>query len=888
MDSLNVVERCVYTHGEQAWRLAVTLMGNASDADDVVQQSLIIAWRKAGQIPPDDAWPWLAGIITREARNARRKRARRAHLPLTESVAMTETDLDRIDLHILIQRAMRRLPDDQREALLLTHIGGLTQAEAARALRVPLNTLKARVRRGMDALRERLKRDEGELGRCLTLMPVAMPAGGITVARATWVAGVQQYAAGAAAAAGVVKIKALAFGAAAVLGVAALVLWFIQDDMSLAPPDGQLAEIEDEYDRTPWPRDKQDKREKIASDQPERRPRGQNPEGVPGENVTGRPTRRPPAKGTDSDGDGAGRTPGAGDGENSRRDAPGEGTKEPARDNPAVATETTPVLWIKDWPPAADAEPRTKVLPSVANARFEQVWTDKETYSEVDRLQAVRDMPNGFPDVVPTIVAALQGDSLHCQAAAVEWVERESNHRALRELQEILFHKDTPHAMAKRLLHGMYRNPHWVSLKMWDYGLRTWLYAGKKGNTPLACSLIFEMGHVRGSLDNLETREENRERASLLLEAAAYIKLDVGDKVPHTDQLIRTMHLALASLCQAGYIDVRERDKVARSLRRSHATPNALMRIKRTYEFGASRWDTTAIDVETPRLVEIPLVILQDPDTTSNVWMPWMIELDLHFRCYLVDYRTWQADLEEAAQSGASKSVLCTAQVKKLCTQLVAMLADIGVDRFGLVAGGPYGPVADYLCRQQNSAVAFTALEAWPSFEMLDAYWRPLAENHREPKGAHAAEMLRIIHGQRQGASSSERLLAQEGQVYDWTREARQSTDSPIPIERFRILQFLRESDPHPMTLVAHYEFTGLSHPRDLLPQPMIRLARPYDTAMTGKHGDHSAWLRIYAQVGEYSLGWRGSSLWHDSATVFAEKLTELLEDKRVIPKRKK
>jgi hypothetical protein len=286
--------------------------------------------------------------------------------------------------------------------------------------------------------------------------------------------------------------------------------------------------------------------------------------------------------------------------------------------------------------------------------------------------------------------------------------------------------------------------------------------------------------------------------------------------------------------------------------------------------------------------VDIPLVILRDPDTTSDLWMSWMIELDLHYRCYLVDYRTWKADLEELARNGAAKSELCLAQVKKLSAQLVAMLADVGVDRFGLVAGGAYGPVADYLCRQENSPVAFTALEAWPSLEMLDSYWRPSAVGRGTPKGAHAAEMLRVIHGQRQGASSSERLLAQEGQVHDWTREAPHAADSPLPIERFRILQNLRVNDPHPMTLMAHYEFTAPTGARDIIRQPMISLARPYEELMRNKREYDTEWLKSYGQLRNYNLVWRGSSLWHDSATVFAEKLTELLEEKKVIPKRKK
>ncbi len=876
MDSLHVVERCVYAHGEQAWRLAVSLMGNASDADDVLQQSFIIAWRKAARFPPDDAWPWLAGIITREARNARRKRARRRHFPLTEAVAMTEPELDRTDLHILIQRALRRLPDDQREALLLTHIGGLTHAEAARSLRIPLNTLKARVRRGMDALRERLKRDEGELGRCLSLMPIAMPGGGMAAARVTWFAAVQQYAAVAAAGAGVVNVKLLAASAAVVLSAAALALWLLQDRPTINPPHVEVGEIEDHYTHTPWPRTEKGAARQGSTRGDERRGRRGTADGIPGEDDAGSPRRRPPTPGANSPAEDNAANDGAPQRANGPQpDTPATDETAREREDPAIANETTPVLWIADWPPSHVADRRARSTDAYFLSRFEQVW-DNADFNEVDRLQATRELPHGNAETLPHLLTALAGPGLSCRAAATEWVAAETDRRFLSSLEQSLFDKETAQAVREQLLRGLYRNPNWVDEAKWQRGLKEWLYADEKGNSALAAKLLFEMGHVRGSLDDLETRDENRRRAQLLLEAAEKIHLDVKEKVKHTDQVIRSMHLALASLCQGGYVERKERDKVEKALRSRYATPNALMRRKRTYEVNGGSWDVTTIDVESPRLVDLPLVILQDPDTTQEAWLPWLVELDLHFRCYLVDYQSWGQDLEAARNNRFPAKYQGARQVLHMADQLNGLLTALGLEKVGLIAHGVNGPLGFELSRRKASPIVFAALEAWPHFEALEAQWRS-----RE-KDPFAAEVLRAMHDDQQEVTALDRLQAAEGQVRHWMQtRARGADNSPFNTTPSEMLNFRRTHNPHPLMLVSHYDFLGGGK----LKTPAINLSYAfYPNSNSGRQ--YATWATLFDQQAR-SMDFQGSCLWKVSATVFAERLTELVEKHKLKPPQK-
>jgi RNA polymerase sigma-70 factor (ECF subfamily) len=63
-----------------------------------------------------------------------------------------------------VRAALRQLPDTQQEVLVLAYYGGLTQTALAERLRVPLGTVKARMRRGLIALRAVFAGDQSDAG----------------------------------------------------------------------------------------------------------------------------------------------------------------------------------------------------------------------------------------------------------------------------------------------------------------------------------------------------------------------------------------------------------------------------------------------------------------------------------------------------------------------------------------------------------------------------------------------------------------------------------------------------------------------------------------------------------------------------------------------------
>ena len=137
-------------------RYARALTGNADAADDLVQDCLERAIRKQGLWKQGGSLKaWLYTILLNLFRNARRREKSvrfDAMETMTADPAEAPTQPGRLALNE-VGRAITRLPDDQREALLLVVIEGQSYVEAADILDIPLGTLMSRLGRARTALR---------------------------------------------------------------------------------------------------------------------------------------------------------------------------------------------------------------------------------------------------------------------------------------------------------------------------------------------------------------------------------------------------------------------------------------------------------------------------------------------------------------------------------------------------------------------------------------------------------------------------------------------------------------------------------------------------------------------------------------------------------------
>lgn len=153
MDFLDEIEACV----PALRRYARALAGSADRADDLVQDCLERAIRKRSLFRPAlPVKPYLFRILLNLYRNQRRIRGRREDPVPVDSLVVEPSSPapqpGRLALAEVV-RAMDRLPDEQREALLLVTLDGLSYAEAAEALSVPIGTLMSRLARARAALK---------------------------------------------------------------------------------------------------------------------------------------------------------------------------------------------------------------------------------------------------------------------------------------------------------------------------------------------------------------------------------------------------------------------------------------------------------------------------------------------------------------------------------------------------------------------------------------------------------------------------------------------------------------------------------------------------------------------------------------------------------------
>jgi RNA polymerase sigma factor (sigma-70 family) len=152
----------VERHGPMVLRVCSALLRNPHDAQDVFQATFLVLLRKAGALwIHDSLGPWLHRVAKRLAvqveASARRRRAfeRRAAESRGQPIARASgSDGGCTVLHEEIDR----LPERYRIPVILCHLEGQSQELAARALRLPVGTVKSRLHRARDLLRARLAR----------------------------------------------------------------------------------------------------------------------------------------------------------------------------------------------------------------------------------------------------------------------------------------------------------------------------------------------------------------------------------------------------------------------------------------------------------------------------------------------------------------------------------------------------------------------------------------------------------------------------------------------------------------------------------------------------------------------------------------------------------
>jgi len=157
-------------HMDALYYAALDLSGNASDAEDIVQEAALKGLRRFETFQAGtDFKAWMMTIVANTYIDLYRRRRREkpaSSQDAVEAMADSESTLRGGDLEFLlpddVERALSSLPEEQRAAVVLVDVNGLTNQEAADALGWPLGTVNSRVYRGRAELRTMLRRSADE------------------------------------------------------------------------------------------------------------------------------------------------------------------------------------------------------------------------------------------------------------------------------------------------------------------------------------------------------------------------------------------------------------------------------------------------------------------------------------------------------------------------------------------------------------------------------------------------------------------------------------------------------------------------------------------------------------------------------------------------------
>lgn len=157
-------------HAAAMYGLALRIVGESADAEEVVLDAFAQAWRDASRFDGarGSVLGWLTTITRTRALDLVRARGRRAKATdaaatsldapaaMGSGFAAPDTQVHEAETTESVQGALQQLPAPQREAIELAFFEGLTHHEVAERLQQPLGTVKTRIRLGMLKLRETL------------------------------------------------------------------------------------------------------------------------------------------------------------------------------------------------------------------------------------------------------------------------------------------------------------------------------------------------------------------------------------------------------------------------------------------------------------------------------------------------------------------------------------------------------------------------------------------------------------------------------------------------------------------------------------------------------------------------------------------------------------
>jgi RNA polymerase sigma-70 factor (ECF subfamily) len=163
----------VQRHIDRAFGLAVRILGGKADAEDVVQDTFLKVWTHRGEWQHGRAKfsTWLYRVVTNRCIDLRRR-------PRTDDVDAIPEPMDsrpdavstmhRHQVSTILDEAIKRLPEQQRIALILSYHEDMSNADIAEVMETTVSAVESLLKRGRQQLRAILRSNEGDIRQSFT------------------------------------------------------------------------------------------------------------------------------------------------------------------------------------------------------------------------------------------------------------------------------------------------------------------------------------------------------------------------------------------------------------------------------------------------------------------------------------------------------------------------------------------------------------------------------------------------------------------------------------------------------------------------------------------------------------------------------------------------